>query len=501
MWLKRHSQKQGKSMSIKINSVLALIALPLLAGCADAQNYSNAELYSGFTLVDPVARTQTGNAWLVVQDGLIAEVGAGTPPQGAFAAVHDLSGLYAMPGLIDAHAHITTGPFETGVENGAPFFGLQAGGDFSRFNAAIALATGVTTVRNPAGATEANAEYDSMIASGEWAGPEALHAGAVIQPPPFGGASFEYPTTPEAWDAEAAKQAALGMTYFKLYTDLTEDELAQGVAAAKAHGLIPIAHLNAVSWTRAAELGVEQLEHAFPTSPDLLEPEARAAYTPDQPLNGFMFHWFELADYDGPLIRQMIETLKQRNVVVDLTLFANEITYNSDNIDAIFPADERVFYHPESLADALENYNAINAIWSDADFARAHAAWPKALQFATLLYDSGIPLMIGTDSTGGTPVYARELSHHVAAGIPEWEVLRMATSGNAALMGLTDTGRIAEGYEADLVFLGADPVADVRNVSQVALVVNNGAAHEPEALLDIARGIADVARARNAAAD
>lgn len=26
------------------------------------------------------------------------------------------------------------------------------------------------------------------------------------------------------------------MTYFKLYTDLTEEELAQGVAAAKAHG-------------------------------------------------------------------------------------------------------------------------------------------------------------------------------------------------------------------------------------------------------------------------
>src|SRR5690606_26105466 len=214
---------------------------------------------SGFTLVDPYAETHTPDAWLVVRDGRIAEVGSGAAPRGDFAAVHDVTGLYGMPGLIDAHAPITTGTFETGVENGAPFFGLQAGGGFSRFNAAIALATGITTVRNPAGASEANAEYDAMIASEQWAGPEALHAGAVIQPPPFGGASFEYPTTPDAWDAEAAKQAALGMTYFKLYTDLAEDELAQGVAAAKAHGLIPIAHLNAVSWTRAAELGVEQL--------------------------------------------------------------------------------------------------------------------------------------------------------------------------------------------------------------------------------------------------
>ena len=65
--------------------------------------------------------------------------------------------------------------------------------------------------------------------------------------------------------------------------------------------------------------------------------------------------------------------------------------------------------------------------------------------------------MIGTDSTGGSPFYARELGHHVAAGIRPMEVLRMATSGNAALMGLTDTGRIAPGLEADVVFLRADP--------------------------------------------
>jgi imidazolonepropionase-like amidohydrolase len=75
----------------------------------------------------------------------------------------------------------------------------------------------------------------------------------------------------------------------------------------------------------------------------------------------------------------------------------------------------------------------------------------------------------------------------------------MATSGNADLMELgEDVGRIAEGYEADLVFLSADPSADVRNVGEVVLVVNNGEAYEPQALLDIARGIADAARARAA---
>jgi imidazolonepropionase-like amidohydrolase len=105
--------------------------------------------------------------------------------------------------------------------------------------------------------------------------------------------------------------------------------------------------------------------------------------------------------------------------------------------------------------------------------------------------------MIGTDGTGGTPIYARELAHHVEAGIPAWEVLRMATSGNAELMGLGEqTGRIAAGYEADLVFLSADPSTNVENVGEVMLVVNNGKLYEPQELLEIARNIADAARER-----
>jgi imidazolonepropionase-like amidohydrolase len=480
-----------------IRIAFILLAIGCMPGCTAPRDYSGAALYTGFTRIDPETRTRTENAWLVVRDGLIVQTGAGASPQGNFGAVHDVSGLYGMPGLIDAHAHITIGPFETGVENGAPYVGFKAGAEYSRANAAAALAFGVTTVRNPAGATGANQEYDARIASGDWEGPEALHAGAIIQPPPSGGEAFEHPTTLGAWDAEAAEQAAAGMTYFKLYTDLTAEELAQGVSAANTHGLIPIAHLDAVSWTRAAELGVKQLEHALPTSPDLLEPELRAQFMRD-PFSRHMFTWFELADLDGPLIRQMIETLLENNVVVDLTLMVNEIVYNADRFDAIMPQQD--YYHPETDAAARGNYAAIAAIWSEEDFARARAAFPKVLQFAKLLHDAGVPLMIGTDGIGGTPLYARELSHHVAVGIPEWEVLRMATAGNAELMGLTDTGRIEEGLEADLVFLRADPSMDVRNVEQVALVVNNGRAWEPEALLDIARGIAADARARNVVA-
>lgn len=468
--------------------LLASVAASLLAVASPVKASDDGQLYEGFTLVDPAKGTEKADAWIVVRDGRIAQVGTGRRPHGDYER-HDMHGLYAMPGLIDAHAHIVTGPFVTRIENGVPAVEMVAGDRYTRFNAAIALAFGVTALRNPGGSTVAAERYDRMLASGEWQGPEARHAGAIIEPPPLTGESFAYPKTPEAWDAEAAKQAAAGMTYFKLYHDLSPAELAEGARAAKAHGLIPIAHLENVSWTVAAQLGVQQIEHTLPISRDLLEPDARAGYVEDMPPSHGYFQWFELANYDGPEIRQMIRTLRKKHVTVTPTLSVQDIVYHMDDLSSIFPANELKYYQPESFASAKGNYDQLAKIWPKEDFMRARAAWPKVLRLVKLLHDSGIRLMIGTDGTGGAPLYARELYNMTLTGIPAMEVLRMATAGNAKLMGLTDTGRIAPGLEADVVFLRADPAADVRNVEKVEATLSNGRLYRFDDLVALAESL------------
>jgi imidazolonepropionase-like amidohydrolase len=96
------------------------------------------------------------------------------------------------------------------------------------------------------------------------------------------------------------------------------------------------------------------------------------------------------------------------------------------------------------------------------------------LAFARMLHDAGVPMMIGTDGGGGIMI-DREMELHREAGIPVWQVLRMATSATADIMKMGDRiGRIQEGYEADLAILEADPVADVRATAQVYAVINNG---------------------------
>lgn len=471
------TRKMTLAMPKIVGITTSIAALAVLGGCAAPRAATDADVYYGFTLLDPAKEQRVENAWLVVDGGHLARIGSGRPPRPSDRArAHDLTGKFVLPGFIDAHAHITTtGIHKIEVHDGAVSVTMESDDRITRHNARIALARGVTTVRDPGGDPVANARYDRMVGSRTWLGPEARHAGAVIEPPPFTGGMFVHPRTEAEWQAEAKRQTDLGMTYFKLYTDLDEDELATGIRVAHEHGLKAIAHLNNVSWTRAIELGINGLEHALPTSPDLLEPAARATYVAGLgPDSKFTYRWFELADYDGPLLRNLVSLLAAKKIPTNMTLIVNELIYNTDDLERVIPAAELRDGLPEQMQAALMELRASAIGWTPDDYRRARAVMPKVLAFARLLHAAGVPMMIGTDGGGGA-YYARELALHVEAGIPVWDVLRMATSETANIMGLgARIGRIEKGYEADLAILEADPVADIRAAAQVYGVLNNG---------------------------
>ena len=191
-----------------------------------------------------------------------------------------------------------------------------------------------------------------------------------------------------------------------------------------------------------------------------------------------MYRWFELVDLDGPLMRHMIDLLVKKQIRVDLTLVVNELVYNVDDIDRIFPIEERKYSHPAVREAGNRQLKASATGWTEDDFRRARAVMPRVLHFARRLYEAGVPLMIGTDGHGGTPTYTRELQLHVDAGIPVWDVLRLSTSLGAQRVGLGErTGRIAVGLEADVVFLKGNPVTEIGNVKRVDTVITNGRAY------------------------
>ncbi len=121
-----------------------------------------------------------------------------------------------------------------------------------------------------------------------------------------------------------------------------------------------------------------------------------------------MYRWFELADYDGPLIRRMVALLAEKKIQVNMTLVVNQILANIDDLDRMFPAQEKADTLPEVLAVYPPQIKASATGWTPEDFNRARAVFPKVLEFARVLHDAGVPMMIGTDAGGGVLLRSRD---------------------------------------------------------------------------------------------
>lgn len=110
-------------------------------------------------------------------------------------------------------------------------------------------------------------------------------------------------------------------------------------------------------------------------------------------------------------------------------------------------------------------------------------------QTDVLIVGAGVPLLAGTDGTGGAghPTthgisYHGELKLLVAAGLSPAEALTAATAAPADAFGLDDRGRIAPGLRADLLLVEGDPVQDITAVRAVAALWRRGTLADRAAL-------------------
>ena len=449
-------------------------------------------VYSGVTVLDPVTETRLPDRYIVVENDRIAAIGQGkVPPRYACGEIIGLAGHFAMPGLFDTHAHITLGPVTPKVEDGAVSLNVEGSDEITRHDALMLLAAGVTTIRDPGGDTTRMVAYREDVASDRLVGPEAKVAGAVIDRSafPVRGLVDRVDEDNSASDYVAA-QARAGTDYVKLYETLTPDDLASGSGAARRAGLPTIAHLGDVSWTTAARLGVDAFVHAMPISPDLLPQEKRASYLDTRRPGAFaFFEWYEEVDLDGPEIAEMIRTLAEKRIPVDATLIAFHLAFFGN--DTAYIERDLDWAHP-SMRENWSTAFRFDLGWQPEDYTRAQAVWPKVQRFVRMLHEGGVPLTIGTDMNNpfvapGISV-AREAALHVDAGIPAWDVLRMATANAARLLDMDDrTGRLQPGMQADILFLDADPSLDIDALRQVEAVVEDGRLHRPATLRADAR--------------
>jgi imidazolonepropionase-like amidohydrolase len=105
-------------------------------------------------------------------------------------------------------------------------------------------------------------------------------------------------------------------------------------------------------------------------------------------------------------------------------------------------------------------------------------------QHLAAMHEMGVRLIAGTDAgIDNTPhhQYVGGLEYLAALGFRPEQVLAMATTHAAAALGIGDiTGRLAPGYEADLLVVDGDPRTDIAALGRLRRVIARGADYVPD---------------------
>lgn len=453
---------------------LLLSSLIVFSGCTSApalQARSAPLVLRGVTVIDGTGAPPYGNMDVVIEGERIAAIHpSGSQRHARDATVLDLPGRYLLPGLIDTHAHVTVlrwVPDESGRRRGVYDRGV------SERTLRVLLAHGITTVRNPSAPAAEGVALRDDVASGMLAGPRIVTSGEHLNDPRMSDAELR---------AEVRRQVALGVDLIKVYAGLRPAQVGAVIDEAHALGVPVVGHLQRTTWTEAARLGIDAITHGFSWAPEYLPETRRAEYRPT--LLGRL-DWLEWIDLDGPEIREMVRLLVDRRVAVDPTLIAYHTKFFGD--------DPRYLEHPDQhlVPEIVEDWRGGTHTddWTTADYTRGKRLWPKAAELVRRYHEAGVLLSAGSDLPvpwviPGVGLH-EELELLVAAGIPPLDVLRIATRNGAETLGLLDEiGTLEVGKRADLVVLGADPTADVRNTRSIELIIQNGRTMRPAEILN-----------------
>lgn len=387
-------------------------------------------------------------------------------PRPKDAEVIDASGKFVIPGLIDMHAHLLTHPWD---EKGD----LEPRWDRPSVRQMLTtfLALGVTTIRDPGSETGDAVMIRRQLAEGKLAGPRLVTAGRILNASSFNPEPFVTVRTEDAVRDEIRWQAAAGVDLIKVYSSMPPPLVAAAIDEAHKLGLPVIGHVQRTTWTEAARLGIDGLEHPAPWSVEYVRDADQAAWP--ESMFGRVY-WLE--HLDPKRIDEMVAELAKHQVVIDPTLMAMHTKFWGDDPRYTHNPDNQLA--PERIRKGWPNGRFTKG-WTAEQYAASQKAWPLLLALTKKMYDAGIPLVAGTDTPTPWIVPGASLHDELRllhdAGIPPLQVLRIATSNAARAMRKEhEFGAVKQGLIADLVILDRSPLDDIGNTRAIAMVIQRG---------------------------
>lgn len=353
-------------------------------------------------------------------------------PDAAEATTIDVSGLTAMFGLWDCHAHpggLMYDPDATGYFEGAPDRTIRAGA-----NLQAAARMGVTGIRAVDEAEEIDLAWAAAYAAGRPAGPRVLGAGRGLRT--TGGHGTAWP---------------------RVHTRLAAELVVDGPTEV----------------ARAVRLLVE-----------------RGAHWVKVMLTGGLFSPHETVDemqLTTAELTSLLEVARQRRIPVAAHCGGSEAAIafaegGGRSIEHGYALDERAAaamaaagtWFVPTLSVTHDQAFIEAEGWPEHAATRAREAAPAHAEALRACIDAGVRIATGADLNPIGPRLHRELELLEDAGMDRRSVLEAATVGGRALNGLGEASTPEPGANADLILVDGDPMDDPRVLRTPRVVVAHG---------------------------
>ncbi|OEJ99701.1 amidohydrolase family protein [Roseivirga misakiensis] len=413
------------------------------------------------------------NQTIVFQDGVITQFGNDRDVQvPANAKMVDASGKTVIPGLVMLHEHI--------------FYPKPADGFFSVAQMTFTfprlyLAGGVTTIRT-AGSIEAQTDLNirKAIQDGKMLGPKMDLTSPFIE--------REGTPVPEVGVIRSSDEAAemvnywskRGINSFKVYQNVTKEDLRRVVEAAHAVGKKVTGHICSVTYREAAEIGIDNIEHGFFQSSDFVEDKVEnfcPAFKRGRSLN-------DLAP-DSPDMKSLMDFLIEKDVAITSTLpvfepYTNREIVVGGGLEAMSPEFQESLTASHQRRQGRDSSSIVNF--------KKQMAWEKSF------YEAGGKLLAGTDPTGAGRTIAgyanqRVIELFIEAGFSLPTAIKISSLDGAKFLEREEkVGSIAVGKQADIVLIDGDLEADIANIRKMEIVFKDGIGFDSQKIFESMKG-------------
>ncbi|MCW8878585.1 MAG: amidohydrolase family protein [Kangiellaceae bacterium] len=425
------------------------------------------------TLIDGTGEKTRYNQTVILESGKVKAIGK-TEELKVFEGIKiiDGKGKTLIPGLVMMHEHMF---YPTGKANYTEMLY-----SFPR----LYLAGGATTIRT-AGTTAPYADLNlkDAIAKGKSIGPDIDVTAPYLNGP--GLPILKVKPLRNAENARAMMEywSSEGVTSYKAYMHIRQDELAEVIKQAHKRKQKVTAHLCSITYREAAELGIDNLEHGFFASTDFVKNKKKN----ECPRKGVHQSLVDL-DINSKEVNELIEFLVQKGVTITSTLPVFE-TYTKGRPKA----------YPEALQALIPQVrDQYESRWEKIA-KQENATWPivfkKMMALEKKFVEAGGKLMAGTDPTGYGGVIAgfsnqRVVELLVEAGFDVEQAIKISSLNAANYLERGKLiGSIEVGKRADLVLIDGDLKAEPAAIRNMEIVFKEGVGYSSKKLIEATKSV------------